>query len=196
MNKSESIANLAKALAAAQGLIGGAIKDKTNPAFRSKYADLGAVVEAIREPLSRNGLSYVQIIHDAEGCAAIETLIMHASGEFLSCGVLSVPVSKRDAQGYGSALTYCRRYSLSAAFGVAPEDDDGNAASAQHAPQQTANNKTLARLEAAAKNGLDALRAEFSTIGKTQEREAVWAHHGNDLQQKAMAADQKLKEAA
>lgn len=130
MDKSESIKELADALSKAQGQIKGAIKDSANPFFKSKYADLSSVVEAIRAPLATNGLSYVQVVHDAEGGAKIETLILHSSGEWLSCGAVSVPVSKADAQGFGSAMTYARRYSLSAAFGVAPEDDDGNAATA------------------------------------------------------------------
>lgn len=129
MNKSDSISNLAAALAKAQPKIEGATKDKTNPHFKSKYADLGSVAEAIAAPLAANGLSYVQTSHDRESAAAIETIILHTSGEWLGCGVVSVPVSKGDAQGFGSALTYARRYSLSAAFGVVPEDDDGNAAS-------------------------------------------------------------------
>lgn len=128
MDKSESIVELAKALSKAQSQIKGAKKDSANPFFKSSYADLSSVVEAIKEPLTTNGLSYVQISHERENAAAIETLIMHSSGEWLSCGVMSVPVNKADAQGYGSSATYCRRYSLSAAFGVAPEDDDGNAA--------------------------------------------------------------------
>lgn len=129
MNKSDSISNLAAALAKAQPKIEGATKDKTNPHFKSKYADLGSVAEAIAGPLAANGLSYVQTSHDREHAAAIETLILHTSGEWLGCGVVAVPVSKLDAQGFGSALTYARRYSLSAAFGVVPEDDDGNQAS-------------------------------------------------------------------
>lgn len=136
MEKSESLKELAASLAKAQGQIKGALKDSSNPFFKSKYADLSSVVEAIREPLSVNGLSYVQVAHDAEGGAKIETLILHSSGEWLSCGAVSVPVSKADAQGFGSAMTYARRYSLSAAFGVAPEDDDGNAA-AKSPPKQT-----------------------------------------------------------
>ena len=126
--KSETIKELATALNKAQFQIKGALKDSSNPFFKSKYADLSSVVEAIREALHENGLSYVQISHDRESAACIETLIMHASGEWLSCGPVSAPVSKNDAQGFGSAMTYARRYSLSAAFGVAPEDDDGNAA--------------------------------------------------------------------
>lgn len=129
MNKSESIAALAAALAKAQGQIRGAVKDSSNPFFKSKYADLASVVEAIRAAFSANGLSYTQVVEPSEKDEVrVETVILHSSGEWFSCGILALPVSKVDAQGYGSALTYARRYSLSAAVGVAPEDDDGNAA--------------------------------------------------------------------
>lgn len=123
-----SIANLAAALVKAQSAMGGAKKDSSNPFFKSKYADLASVDAAISGPASENGLSYVQIAHERDNAAAIETVIVHSSGETLSCGIVSVPVAKSDAQGFGSALTYARRYSLAAAFGVCPEDDDGNAA--------------------------------------------------------------------
>jgi hypothetical protein len=135
MTKSESIKALAEAMAKAQASIKGALKDSDNPFFKSKYADLASVVEAIREPLAKEGLAYVQVSHDHESAATIETVILHSSGEWLSCGPVSVPVTKADAQGFGSAMTYARRYSLSAAFGVAPEDDDGNAA-AKAAPRK------------------------------------------------------------
>lgn len=128
MEKSDGIKELAAALAKAQGEIAGAVRDTANPFFKSKYADLSSVVDAIRAPLAKHGLSYTQVMHDADKAVCVETVILHASGEWLSSGRLSVPVSKFDAQGFGSALTYARRYSLSAAFGVAPEDDDGNAA--------------------------------------------------------------------
>lgn len=135
MNHSESIKELATALAKAQGSMKGALKDTKNEFFKSKYADLASVVEAIRAAFSENGLSYVQTTEPSEkNEVRIETLILHSSGEWLSSGVLSMPVTKTDAQGYGSALTYARRYSLSAAAGVAPEDDDGNAA-AKAAPK-------------------------------------------------------------
>jgi len=131
MNKSESIAGLAAALAKAQGQMKGALKDSANPFFKSRYADLASVVEAIRAAFSANGLSYIQTLEPSDKDEVrVETTLLHASGEWISCGILSLPVSKIDAQGYGSALTYARRYSLSAAVGVAPEDDDGNAASA------------------------------------------------------------------
>lgn len=131
MNKSDSIAALAASLAKAQGQMKGAVKDSANPFFKSKYADLASVVEAIRAAFSANGLSYIQTVEPSDKDeVVVETTLMHASGEWISCGMLALPVSKADAQGYGSALTYARRYSLSAAVGVAPEDDDGNAASA------------------------------------------------------------------
>ena len=131
MNKSDSIAALAAALAKAQGAMKGAVKDSANPFFKSKYADLASVVEAIRAAFSANGLSYIQTVEPSDKDeVVVETTLLHASGEWISCGMLALPVSKADAQGYGSALTYARRYSLSAAVGVAPEDDDGNAASA------------------------------------------------------------------
>lgn len=130
MNHSETLNELAAALAKAQGVITGAKKDSNNPFFKSKYADLASVVEAIRVPFKENGLSYIQSIEPSDkNEVRVETTILHASGQWFSCGVLAVPVAKGDAQGFGSALTYARRYSLSAAAGIAPEDDDGNAAS-------------------------------------------------------------------
>ena len=128
MDKSESIIKLAEAFAKAQAKITGAVKDKANPFFKSSYATLESVVDTIRPVAALHGLSFIQVSHDIANSSAIETIILHESGEWLSTGIVSVPVSKNDAQGFGSALTYARRYSLSAAFGVAPEDDDGNAA--------------------------------------------------------------------
>lgn len=116
-----------------------ALKDKTNPAFRSKYADLGACIEAVDDALLNNGIAvYQETSEDATG-VTVETVFLHESGETIRCGKLHVPAAKQDPQGYGSALTYARRYSLMAACGIAPEDDDGNAASApRQAPQPVA----------------------------------------------------------
>lgn len=127
----ESIKELSVAMAKAFAQIEGASADKTNPHFKSKYADLGNVIDAIKPAISEHGLWFYQVVHSLPGFAAVETVIVHSSGERLSCGVVNVPVVKNDAQGYGSALTYARRYSLSSAFGVAPEDDDGNKACEQ-----------------------------------------------------------------
>jgi ERF superfamily protein len=127
MQKSDTITALAGALAAAQSEIEGAKKDSTNPHFRSKYADLGAVWDACRGPLTKHGLAVVQFPRSENGCVLVETILTHKSGEWMS-ETLALPVSKQDAQGYGSAMTYARRYSLMAVAGIAPEDDDGNAA--------------------------------------------------------------------
>jgi len=160
MNKSESIAGLAAALAKAQGAMKGAVKDSANPFFKSKYADLASVVEAIRAAFSANGLSYIQTVEPSDKDEVrIETTLLHASGEWISCGVLSLPVSKHDAQGFGSALTYARRYSLSAAVGVAPEDDDGNAAVAN----KPKDDYTKHLLALAAAPTMDDLQAVFKT---------------------------------
>src|SRR6266853_811201 len=130
MDKSEAINELAAALAQAQGQMEGAKKDADNPFFRSKYADLASVVAALREPFSTNGLAYVQLPVPVEGEAiAVDTVLMHASGQWIASRTV-VPVTKQDAQGYGSALTYARRYGLQAIAGLAAEDDDGNAAAA------------------------------------------------------------------
>jgi hypothetical protein len=128
MNKSDSIKNLAVAMCKAQSAMGGAHKGANNPFFKSKYADLGAVVEAVKEPFASNGLSYVQFPIEEGGRIGIETILMHDSGEWLS-NSFTVNLSKQDAQGAGSAITYCRRYSLQAIAGIPAEDDDGNAAS-------------------------------------------------------------------
>jgi hypothetical protein len=122
---------ISAALVKAQRAFGPALKSSTNPHFRSRYADLSACVEAVIEGLNNNGIALIQETHDAEGGVAVETVFIHESGERLSAGRFSVPAAKQDAQGYGSALTYARRYSLMAACGIAPEDDDGNAASRQ-----------------------------------------------------------------
>jgi hypothetical protein len=124
----EMTASLFKAMAKAFPEIEAATKDKTNPAFRSKYADLSAVVDAIKPALVKNGLFFAQRTHEQPGGVCIETIVCHESGEQMSFGKLFVPATKQDAQGYGSALTYARRYSLMATFGVPAEDDDGNAA--------------------------------------------------------------------
>lgn len=130
------IKELSAAMAKAFAVIEGAVKGKVNPAFRSKYADLSSVVDAIKPHLAEHGLWFSQRTHRAEGGVCVETVIHHVSGQSLSCGELYMPATKQDAQGYGSALTYARRYSLMAAFGVPAEDDDGNAAAGRQNGQQ------------------------------------------------------------
>ncbi len=127
---SETLDKFAPAMAKVQEGIGGAIKGNVNPAFKSKYADLSAVWEAWQAIGPAAGFSVMQFpgLYDPEAKAmGMDTLVMHSSGQWVRSS-LSVPLGKVDAQGYGSAATYARRYSLAAAVGICPEDDDGNAA--------------------------------------------------------------------
>jgi hypothetical protein len=119
----ESMANVCKALAAAQGKLRKAVKDSTNPHFRSRYADLESVIEAMREPFASEGLAVVQSVDEGN----LVTTIFHASGESITSSV-PLYIQKQDMQGVGSAITYARRYGLAAACGISQTDDDGEAA--------------------------------------------------------------------
>ena len=125
---------ISASLVKAQKEFGPALKSSTNPHFRSRYADLAACVEAVIDAFNNNGIYVMQPTHECEDGVIVETVFIHESGEQISSGKLHVPASKRDAQGYGSALTYARRYSLMTACGIAPEDDDGNYASKPKPP--------------------------------------------------------------
>lgn len=130
MQMSENINELATALAKAQGEMKNAGKTSDNPFFKSKYADLAEILNAVREPLSKYGLSISQL-YDGMGMPdktiTVTTLLMHSSGQYISNSA-NYPVAKADIQGVGSAITYARRYSLAAILGLSQEDDDGNAA--------------------------------------------------------------------
>jgi len=129
-------ASLASAMAAAFAEIEGATKSANNSHFKSKYADITAVIEAIKPALIKHDLYFTQHPEPSDRGVTVETWLHHAGGDSLSLGKLYVPANKQDAQGFGSALTYARRYALVTAFGVPTEDDDGNAAakSQQSAP--------------------------------------------------------------
>ena len=126
--------SIASALVKAQREFGPALKSSTNPHFRSKYADLSACIEAVIDALNNNGIYLMQLTEEHDGGVKVSTTFIHESGEQLSGGSLFMPATKHDAQGFGSALSYARRYSLMAACGIAPEDDDGNQAT-KTAPQ-------------------------------------------------------------
>lgn len=124
---------LSSAMALAFGEIDAAIKSNPNAAFKnggkvSMYADINAVIEAIKPALINHGLFFTQHPKPSDKGVTVETVLHHANGEHYSLGELFVPANKQDAQGFGSALTYARRYALVTAFGVPVEDDDGNAA--------------------------------------------------------------------
>lgn len=120
---------IAAAFIKAKAEFGPAMKNKANPVFRTKYADLSACLEAVDGALLNHGIALIQETFEDSTGVTVETVFLHESGESLRCGKLHVPASKQDPQGYGSALSYCRRYSLLAACGIAQEDDDGQAAS-------------------------------------------------------------------
>jgi hypothetical protein len=128
MQSSESINELATALAKAQGEITGALKDSENPFFKSKYADLASCWDACREPLSKNGLSVVQPAEVDEQGVVVTTMLMHTSGQWIKSALRMIP-KDGTPQSVGSGIAYGRRYGLTAMIGIAQVDDDGNAAS-------------------------------------------------------------------
>jgi len=128
LSQSPELDQLATALATAQGSIQGAVKDRTNPAFKSSYADLASVWDACRAALSANGLSVSQHPGRLEdGSATVTTILLHKSGQHIASVCAALPRDQSPA-AVGSVVTYLRRYALAAAVGVAPEDDDGQAA--------------------------------------------------------------------
>jgi hypothetical protein len=128
-NQSEQLDQLFTALAKAQGEMVAAAKDCANPFYKSRYADLSSVWNACREPLSKNGLSVLQIVQSSDLGDVLHTTLGHSSGQFMTS---TMPIrtktdGKSDIQALGSTITYLRRYALSALVGVAPDDDnDGN----------------------------------------------------------------------
>lgn len=127
MTTSDQINELAAALAKAQAEMGGAVKDSTNPFFKSKYADLASVREACNGPLTKNGIAVVQSPSLAGNVVSVRTILIHSSGQWIS-GDVSCAAKDDSPQAVGSAITYLRRYALQSFAGVAPEDDDGEAA--------------------------------------------------------------------
>lgn len=131
MKTSESISKIAPALLSAQKAITFAARDATNPAFRSKYADLPSVVSAVKTALNEAGIVFMQAPTDnTPGTLSLTTRLIHESGEWIE-DTATTPFVKQDPQGYGSAITYLRRYALAAMTGVYQDDDDddGNQAS-------------------------------------------------------------------
>lgn len=222
MNRSESISELAKALSKAQAVIEGASKDKNNPAFRSKYADLGNCWDAARKPLTDNGLSVAQFATSDETGVKVETMLMHASGEWLA-EVLHIPLAKKDAHGVGAAITYGRRFGLCAVVGISPEDDDGNKAAGKDTevprvvttapPRGSARETTtdaLAALEPAereailrkaqfvqelnaAKGIVDAVQALHDMNLDTEGKLAIWACFDSSLRSSIKREEERLR---
>lgn len=147
MEMSTTIGALSADLAKAQSEIKGALKDSANPFFKSKYADLSSVWEACRAPLTNHGLAVIQTVSGDSAAVVVTTMLCHASGEWVRDSMTLSP-TKPDPQGVGSTITYARRYALAAIAGVAPEDDDGNAASKTVSENKFINKQQAANVEA------------------------------------------------
>jgi hypothetical protein len=169
MKMSDTIAELATALAKAQGQIDDASKGSENPYFKSKYADLAAVRAVIREPLATNDLAIIQAPRVVQGGAEVETMLVHKSGEFMS-ETLFMPAGKADPHGYASAITYARRIGIMSLLALASYDDDGNTAvdSVKSQPVQKAKPSAdvMAAANKAAKEGTPALTAWWQSLSK------------------------------
>ena len=177
------------ALVKAQKAFGPALKSSTNPHFKSRYADLSACVEAVIDALNDNGIALIQRNIECESGVCVETVFVHESGESLSSGPLHVPAAKQDPQGYGSALTYARRYSLMAACGIAPEDDDGNAATSAKNAQKPASKPDPAQEVINGVKAGDASGAASYLAGLSESAmNAIWAKLPAGIQDKLTEA--------
>jgi hypothetical protein len=198
MKTSDSITAIAPALVKAQALIEDAVKDSSNPAFRSKYADLSAVLAVIRKPMADNDLCVLQSPDRSDGGVEVETRILHKSGEWISQSCF-IPITKWDAHGTGSGITYGRRYGLMSIFCIGTEDDDGNTAvqSGPSAPAKKvtpkADDKYIKIMKAgvdAAANGTDSLRNWYKAL-PNDERGCISADDLTELKVIAGTSVQK-----
>jgi len=128
MNRSESIVKIASALVKAQSAMGNAIKDAKNPFFKSRYADLNAVREAVLPVMNANGISVLQPTVHIDGKSFVETMLLHESGEFISSLTEVIVGKANDAQQQGSGISYARRYGLQSLANIGADDDDGESA--------------------------------------------------------------------
>jgi len=144
MKTSENINEIAKAMSLAQQQMKPAVKDSVNPHFKSKYSDISAVWEAIRDPITTNGLTIWQDVITQEKSVSVTTRIVHLSGQWVEFGPLTIPLSKFDAHGVGSSTSYAKRYALCAAIGVVSGDEDDDANQAVSTPKER-QSKTVTR---------------------------------------------------
>lgn len=168
MKMSETITELAGALAKAQGQIDDAAKGSENPYYKSRYADLASVRGVIREPLANNDLAIIQAPRVVTGGAEVETMLVHKSGEFIS-ETLYMPAGKNDPHGYASAITYARRIGIMSLLALAAYDDDGNTAvdSVKGAPEKKKPSAdVMVAANNAAKEGTPALTAWWRSLSK------------------------------
>ncbi len=164
VRRSADIKELAIALTKAQAQIKSVSKDAFNPHFGSKYADLSSVLEAIKEPFAANGLCLTQHPTSRNGEVVVTSILLHISGQFLESDLPMIP-DKKTPQGFGSAITYARRYAAMAIAGLAPDDDDGNAASAPK--EKPAQKRDVAAPQKIQTEWQNAVKA-FAALGKKE----------------------------
>ena len=164
---SETITHISKALVGAQADVGVALKNQENAHFKSQYADLPAVLEVATPALAKHGLALVQCPGEGEGTLTLTTLLLHESGEWLLLPPASMPLQAQTAHGYGSAISYLRRYTTQAALKISvglSDDDDANEASAQAPKASAPKKKAKAAFKPAADDAeLDEALADLST---------------------------------
>lgn len=201
---SESLNELATALAQAQGEIKDATKDSINPHLKSKYADLAEVLQTARPVLSKYGLSVIQGVEYAENRVIVTTRLMHKSGQWVD-SALAIPVGKQDAQGVGAATTYGRRYGLAAMVGMSQDDDDGESikqakkASSTVKPSQYCDSDLSDTVVAKLTDAFNAVTADTDGVAKlkalTAEYTALTPMEQNRVLPAAKAARTRLEEA-
>lgn len=199
MTDSSQTENIWAAFAAAQAEFKPVVKNKINPAFHSKYADLQAILSAVAPALNAHGLALTQRAEMEGASIKIETILFHASGDSISSGVLVMPVpqGKNFVQSAGSAMTYARRYSLSAFLGVAADDDDDGNGAAPEKPEQpfVLTQAMVDAALAAAANGVAAYEAYYKSRPMQERTELAKSGWHKHCYKSAKAAD-AAKEAA
>ena len=183
LQRSETIGELAKALAAANGHIKNPNLDAVNPHFKSRYASLGAIINAVRAPLAAQGISAVQTVSNDGGSVGVTTTLLHSSGEWMAETIWSALPDRATVQQLGSSITYLRRYSLAAMTGiVGEEDDDGNAGSSNDRSDRPEPRKTFKPTEA---------KGAAVTLTPEQKEDQAWRRDNNPAKSPAKAAPAK-----
>ncbi len=173
----ENVEKIAAALVKVQAAISPAVKNKENPHLRSKYADLGAVWDACQVPLTENAIAVTQIPVYHDGLMFCKTILLHESGQSLE-GEYMIRPTKEDPQGYGSAFTYARRYSLCGMLGVTNDDDDGHRASARG---KTANIDKVKGADVISTAERIAMKKVWTKAGKSDETVMAYLREAFDV---------------
>lgn len=188
MNKSDSIVTIAKALATAQSEMGSATKDAKNPFFKSSYADLNAIREAVLPVLNRHKITVLQPTIEVDGHSFVETVLLHETGEFISSVTPIIAAKANDAQSHGSGISYARRYGLQSFLCVGAEDDDGEKAmgrqvnkpyvsstpNKQYVAKEVASLEEKAFIEANKPKGGFGVKKEVKVAPKVEVTEEGW----------------------